>query len=87
MELKDLENLVDTVYRIVGERYSNDFKNIIGGCHCWPATEWYGDIYLAFKKVLKDGVIKFFSFMPHPFQIPHVSIHSFVNNLINSKRT
>lgn len=57
MELKELENLVDTVYGIVGERYSDDFKNIIGGCHCWPATEWYGDIYLAFKKVLNNDAI------------------------------
>lgn len=57
MELKELENFVDTVYRIVGERYSDDFKYIIGGCHCYPATEWYGNIYLAFKRVLKDDVI------------------------------
>ena len=57
MELKELENLVDTVYRIAGEQYLDDFKYIIGGCHCSPATEWYGDIYLAFKRVLNDDVI------------------------------
>lgn len=57
MELKELENFIDTVYRIVGEGYSEDFKYITGGCHCCPATEWYGDIYLAFKKVLNDDVI------------------------------
>lgn len=58
MELKELEELVDTVYGIVGEQYSDDFKDIIGGCHCFPATEWYGDIYLAFKKVLNENVIQ-----------------------------
>lgn len=57
MELKELEELVNTVYGIVGEQYSDDFKDIIGGCHCLPATEWYGDIYLAFKNVLNDDVI------------------------------
>jgi hypothetical protein len=57
MELKKLEEFVDTVYRIVGERYSDYFKYIIGGCHCFPATEWYGDILIAFKRVLNDDVI------------------------------
>lgn len=57
MELKELEELVDTVYGFVGERYSDDFKFIIGGCHCFPVTEWYGDIYLAFKRVLNDDVV------------------------------
>lgn len=58
MELKELDELVDTVYGIVGEQYSDDFKDIIGGCHCSPATEWYGDIYLAFNKVLIDNVVQ-----------------------------
>lgn len=57
MEQKELEKLVDTVYGIVGERYSKDFKYIIGGCHCYPATEWYGDVYSAFKKILNDDVV------------------------------
>lgn len=57
MELKELEDLVDTVYEIVGERYLDDFKYIISGCHCSPTTEWYGDIYLAFKRVLNDNAI------------------------------
>lgn len=58
MELKELEELVDTVYGIAGEQYSDDFKDIIVGCHCFPATEWYGDIYLAFKKVLNGNIIQ-----------------------------
>lgn len=57
MEIKELENFVDIVYQIVGERYSEYFKYITGGCHCSPATEWYGDIYLAFKRVLEDNII------------------------------
>lgn len=39
------------------ERYSKHFKYIIGGCHCYPATEWYGDVYSAFKKILSDDVV------------------------------
>ncbi|GLC30613.1 hypothetical protein [Clostridium omnivorum] len=57
MELKELEELVDTVYGIVGVQYLDNFKDIIGGCHCFPATEWYGGIYFAFQKVLNDDVI------------------------------
>lgn len=57
MEMKKLESFVNDVYSIVGERYSDDFKYIIGGCHCYPATEWYGGIYLAFRRVLNDDVI------------------------------
>lgn len=57
MEQKELEELVKTVHKIVGEQYSDDFKDIIDGCHCSPATEWYGDIYFAFKKILNDDVI------------------------------
>lgn len=30
MELKELESFVDTVYQIVGERYIDVFKYIIG---------------------------------------------------------
>jgi hypothetical protein len=58
MDIKELEKFIDIVYKIVGEKYSNDFKHIIGGCHCCPATEWYGEIYLAFNKLLHDNVIK-----------------------------
>lgn len=58
MEIKELEKLIENVYVVVGEKYLKYFRCIIGGCHCYPATEWYGDIYLAFKKVLTDNVIK-----------------------------
>jgi drug/metabolite transporter (DMT)-like permease len=58
MDLKEIENLVDTVYGVVGEKYSEQFKSITGGCHCIPPTEWYGDVYLAFKKIIKDDAIK-----------------------------
>jgi hypothetical protein len=57
MELNELKKLVDTVYGIVGEQYSDDFKYVIGGCHCTPATEWLGDLYMAFKKVINDDAI------------------------------
>jgi hypothetical protein len=56
MELKEIEKLVDAVYELVGEQYSDDFKYIIGNCHCIPPTEWLGDICLAFRKVLNDNI-------------------------------
>lgn len=57
MEQKELEKLVDDVYSIIGERYSKEFKYIIGGCHCYPTTEWYGEVYLVLKKVLNDNEV------------------------------
>ena len=56
----ELGAFVDKVYESLGgihSTYALDFQNIIGGCHCIPPTEWYGDIYITFKKVLNENSI------------------------------
>jgi hypothetical protein len=58
MKIEELDKLIDSVYQSVGIQYAEDFRNILGGCHCYPPTEWYGDIYLAFKKILNDNAIE-----------------------------
>ena len=57
MEYKELVNLITDVYNIVGKKYSKQFESILGGCNVYPPTEWFGDVYLVFKKILKDNVI------------------------------
>ena len=57
MEYKELVNLITDVYNIVGKKNSKQFESILGGCNVIPSTEWFGDTYLVFKKILKDKVI------------------------------
>jgi len=56
----ELSEFLDTLYEELGgisSPYANDFQYVIGGCHCIPQTEWYGDIFLALKKVLSEKAI------------------------------
>jgi len=56
----ELGKFIDELYESLGgykSQFVKDFENIIGGCHCIPQTEWYGDIYLTLKKMLSLKVI------------------------------
>lgn len=57
MEIRELEQLVDLLYVQVDIKYKTNFSSIIGGCHCIPPTEWYGDIFLVFSKLLRENAI------------------------------
>ena len=62
MNMSDTElgEFIDNVYEDLGginSPFANDFRYIIGGCHCIPPTEWYGDIFLVLKKVLAEKAI------------------------------
>jgi hypothetical protein len=56
----ELSCFIDSLYESLGgdaSPYVEDFRTITGGCHCVPPTEWFGDIYLMLKKLLKDHAI------------------------------
>ncbi len=56
----ELGHFVDRVYTSIGgsqSKYDALFQKIIGGCHCIPPTEWFGDVYLTFRKLLEDHAI------------------------------
>lgn len=57
---EELAKLVNDVYASLEcnqSRYAYDFKYIIGGCHGYPYTDWYEEIYIVFNKLLKDNAI------------------------------
>ena len=59
--LPQLAELVDLLYEHLGGNaspYGEQFSGIIGGCSCFPPTQWMGDISHAFQKVLADGAIR-----------------------------
>ena len=56
----ELGDFIDKLYESLGgtaSAYAENFRNITGGCHCIPPTEWFGDIYHLLKKLLKDRAI------------------------------
>ena len=60
LDTAELGDFIDDLYESLGNAdspYAEDFRTITGGCHCIPPTEWYGNIYLALKKLLKDRAI------------------------------
>ena len=61
LDAAELGDFIDRLYESLGGAacaYAENFRTITGGCHCIPPTEWYGDIYLVLKKLLKDHAIK-----------------------------
>ena len=58
MEIFELEKLASDVYNLIDKKCQKEFESLSYGCHCFPATEWYGDVFCAFSKLLKNNTIK-----------------------------
>lgn len=56
--ISQLEELAVKVYNLLDEKYKVEFVSLTWGCHCSPPTEWYGDVFTAFSKILKNDVIQ-----------------------------
>lgn len=56
-------NYVEKAVDIIFENYNHDariielFQNIKGGCRTYPPTEWYGQVFIAFKISLDENLI------------------------------
>jgi len=57
-DLSELEKLTFDVYNLIDKKYQKEFESLSWGCHCSPATEWYGDVFSHFSKILKNDIIK-----------------------------
>ena len=55
--IKDLENTISIIYETVDKDHQVHLEKIIGGCHCSPATEWLGDVWVSFQKLLSENAI------------------------------
>lgn len=58
MDVPSTEKLVSEAYELIDTKYKDKFKNILGGCHCYPPTEWLGDVYILFRILLNENAIK-----------------------------
>ena len=60
MDIRETEQLISEVYDSLDDTHKARFRNhdVIGGCHCIPPTEWYGDMFLAFTELLQDHAVR-----------------------------
>jgi len=52
----ELENFILEAINSVDEKCSINFEDL-KRCHCWPVTEWYGDVISAFHCILNENAI------------------------------
>ena len=55
--IRELEKIISSVYKSVDKRGQELLEDVKDGCHCCPATEWLGDVWFAFNKLLDENSI------------------------------